>query len=105
MKHESDMELMRLFAEKKEPAQDEGFVRRVSGRIHRYRFVQRIPGALIALASVAVPFVLGSWLMDVISYITLGTTFFAHGVMGLLFSPAGFSIGASLSLFFFIKMR
>lgn len=105
MEHESDMELMRLFAEKGEPGPDEAFVGRVSRRIRRHRNAQRILMAVIAAASVAVLAVLGPWLMEGISYITLGTTFFARTVVGLLFSPVGFSVGGSLGLFLFIKMR
>jgi cell shape-determining protein MreD len=105
MKNEHDMDLVRLFEERSEPAQDEIFVKRVSKRIVRLRFTHRAIQILLAGLGVVILAILTPWLMDLTGYITLGSTLFAHSVVAMILSPAGWAIGGGVGLFFFLQKR
>ena len=105
MKNEHDMDLVRLFAEKSEPAQGEVFVEQVSKRIARYRCAHRAMLILLAFAGAAILGALTPWLIDLTRYIALGTNLFAHSVVAMILSPVGCPIGFGVGLFFFLKTR
>jgi hypothetical protein len=105
MKNELDMELVRLFAGKSEPAQGEIFVERVSKRIARHRRAHRVMMILLAFAGAAILAAVTPWLMGLTGYIVLGTSLFAHSVVLLILSPVGCSIGGGVGLLFFFKAR
>jgi cell shape-determining protein MreD len=105
MKNEHDMDLVRLFEERHEPAQDEIFVKRVSKRIALLRFTHRAVQILLVGAGVAILAVLTPWLMGAASYITLGPNLFAYSVVAMILSPVGWAIGGGAGLFFFLQMR
>ena len=105
MKNEHDMDLVRLFAEKSEPAQGEVFVEQVSKRIARYRCAHRAMLILLAFAGAAILGALTPWLIDLTRYIALGTSLFAYNVVTVILFSVGCSIGGGMGLFFFLRPR
>jgi hypothetical protein len=105
MKNEHDMDLVRLFEERYEPAQDEIFVKRVSKRIALLRFTHRAIQILLVGVGVAILTILTPMLMGLSSYVALGSNLFTHSVLLVILSPAGWAIGGGAGLFFFLQMR
>jgi hypothetical protein len=105
MKDEHEMDLVRLFAEKGEPAQGEIFIERVSKRIARHRCAHRVMQILLSFAGVGILAALTPWLMGLTGYIALGTNLFAHSVVAVILSPVGCSIGGGVGLLFFLRSR
>jgi hypothetical protein len=105
MKNEHDMDLVRLFAERPEPAQGEIFAERVSKRIALLRYTHRVKQMLLAGLGVVVLAVLTPWLMGLTGYIAVGSNLFAHSVVFVILSPAGWAIGCGAGLFFFLQTR
>ena len=105
MKNEHDMDLERLFAESREPVQDEIFVKQVSKRVALLRRTHRAMQILFAGAGVAILVVLTPWLMGLTAYITLGSNLLAHSIAAMIFSPVGWAIGSGAGLFFFLQTR
>lgn len=105
MKNELDMDLVRLFAEKSEPAQGEIFAERVSKRIARHRCAHRVMQILLAGLGVAILAALTPWLMGLTGYIALGSSLLANSVVAVILSPVGWAIGGGVGLSFFLKTR
>ena len=105
MKNEHDMDLVRLFAERPEPAEDEIFVERVSKRIALLRRTHRVMQILFAGLGVAILVALTPWLMGLTGYIALGSNLFAYGVLAVMLSPVGWTIGGGMGFFLFLKTR
>jgi cell shape-determining protein MreD len=105
MKDEHDMDLVHLFKERREPPQDEIFVKRVSKRIVLLRFTHRAMQILVAGLGVAMLAILTPWLMGLTGYITIGSNLFAYSVVALILSPAGWAIGGGAGLVFFLQTR
>ena len=105
MKNELDMDLVRLFAEKSEPAQGEIFVELVSKLIVRLRYAHRVMLILLALAGAAILAVLTPWLIGLTGYIALGSNLLANSVLAVILSPAGWAIGGGVGLSLFLKTR
>jgi len=103
MNNDHDMDLIRLFEENREPAPDEVFVRRVAKRIALLRYFQWVTRILLVLAGGATLALAKSWLMDLTSYIALGSSLVTNSVVTVFFSPAGWAIGGALGLPFFLK--
>jgi cell shape-determining protein MreD len=105
MKNEHDMDLVRLFAERPEPARGEIFAKRVSKRIALLRCTHRVMQILLAGLGVAILAVLEPWLMGLTGYIAFGSNLFAHSVVDVVLSPFGWAIGSGAGLFFFLQKR
>ena len=105
MTHKFDMELARLFDEKREPVQEELFVQGVSRRITRLRRAHRTMIILLAIACAAIFAVLTPWLVNLTGYIVFGTSIFALSVAAFLLSPIGCSVGFGVGLFVYLKTR
>ena len=105
MKNEHDMNLVCLFKERREPSQDEIFVKRVSKRIVLLRFTHRAMQILLAGLGVVILAILTPRLVGLTGYITLGSNLFAHRVAAMILSPAGWAIGGGAGLFFFLQTR
>jgi hypothetical protein len=105
MKNEHDMDLVRLFEERREPAEDEIFVKRVSKRIVLLRLTHRATQILLVGVSVAILAILTPWLMGLTRYMALGSNLFALSVVALILSPAGWAIGVGAGLVFFLQTR
>ena len=105
MKNEHDRDLVRLFAERREPAEGEIFTKRVSRRVALLRYTHRAMQILLAGLGVAIFAALTPWLMSLTSYIALGSNLFAHSVVSVILSPAGWAIGGGAGLFFFLQTR
>ena len=105
MKNEHDIDLVRLFAEKSEPAQGEIFVEQVSKRIARHRFARRVMLIFLAFAGAAILGALTPWLIDLTRYIALGTSLFAYSVVTVILFSVGCSIGGGMGLLFLLKAR
>lgn len=105
MNNEPDRDLYRMFAEKDEVVHGELFVERVSKRIALLRWVRR--GMHILLAGVVTTLLaaLTPTLIDLTTYITLGSNRFADSVVVVLLSPAGWIIGGGIGLFFLLRTR
>ena len=105
MKNEHDMDLVRLFAERPEPAEGEIFAERVSKRIALLRYTHRVKQILLAGLGVVVLAVLTPWLVNLTGYIAVGSNLFAHCVAAMILSPVGWAIGGGVGLFFFFQTR
>ena len=105
MKNENDMDLMRLFEERREPPQGEIFVKRVSKRIGLLRFTHRTMQIFVAGLGVAMLAILTPWLMGLTGYITIGSNLFAYSVVAMILSPVGWAIGGGAGLVFFLQTR
>jgi hypothetical protein len=105
MKNEHDMNLVGLFAERREPAEGDIFAKRVSKRIALLRRTHRIKQIFFAGLGVVILAILTPWLMGITGYIALGSNLFAHSVLIIILSPAGWAIGGVLGLFFFLQKR
>jgi cell shape-determining protein MreD len=105
MKNEHDMDLVCLFAERREPGQDEIFAERVSKRIALLRCAHRVMQILLAGLGVAILAALTPWLMGLTGYIALGSNPFAQSVVAVILSPVGWAIGGGVGLFFFLQTR
>ena len=105
MKNDHDMDLIRLFEEIREPARDELFVARVSKRMVLRRYVRRVMQILITLTGAVILAVLTPRLMELIGYITLGSSLIANIALALILSPVGWAIGGGVGLTFFLKTR
>jgi hypothetical protein len=97
MKNEHDMDLVRLFAERPEPAQGEIFAERVSKRIALLRRTRRAMQILLAGLGVILA-ALTPWLMGLTGYIALGSNLFAHSVVVVILSPVGWAIGGGVGI-------
>ena len=105
MKNEHDMDLVRLFAERPEPAEGDIFAERVSKRIALLRCTRRVTQILLAGLGVVILAALTPWLMGLTGYIALGSNLFAHSVVVVILSPVGWAIGSGVGLFFFLQTR
>lgn len=105
MKNEYDMDLVRLFAGRLEPAQGEIFAERVSKRISMLRCKHRVMQILLAGLGVTILAALTPWLMGLTEYIALGSNLFAQSVVVVILSPVGWAIGGGVGLFFFLQTR
>ena len=105
MKNDDDMGLYRLFGELPEPVQDEIFIERVTRRMARYRWAQRVVFILLAFAGAAILAMLTPWLTVLTRHIAIGTSLFAPTAMAVILSPIGCSIGGGVGLFLFLKAR
>jgi len=105
MNNEPEMDLYRVFAERDEIAQGELFVERVSKRIALLRWVRRGMHILLAGAGLVMLAALTPRLIDLTTYISLGSNLFADSVVVVILSPAGWLIGGGIGLFFLLRTR
>jgi hypothetical protein len=105
MKNEHDMDLMCLFEERREPAQGEIFVKRVSKRIALLRFTHRAMQILFAGVGVVILAILTPWLTGLTGYITIGSNLLAYSIAAMILSPVGWAIGGGAGLVFFLQTR
>lgn len=105
MKNETDMDLIRMFAEVGEPAHGDVFVERVSKRIALLRYGHRVMQIVLAGVGVAILVLLTPWVMGLAGYMALGSNFLANGVTAVIFSPVGCVLGGAVGLFFFFQTR
>jgi hypothetical protein len=105
MKNEHNMDLERLFAERREHVQDEVFVKQVSKRVALLRRTHRVIQILLAGLGVVILAALTPLLMGLTGYIALGSSLFTHNVLIVILSPAGWAIGSGAGLFFFLQTR
>ena len=105
MNNEPDRDLYLVFAERDEVAHGELFVERVSKRIALLRWVRRGMHILLAGVVTALLAALTPRLIDLTTYIALGSNRFADSLVAVLFSPAGWLIGGGIGLFFLLRTR
>jgi len=105
MKNEHDMDLMRLFEERREAVQEEIFVKRVSQRIAMLRRTHRAMQILFAGLGVVILAILTPWLMGLTGYITLGSNLLVYSIAAMILSPVGWAIGGGAGLVFFLQTR
>jgi hypothetical protein len=105
MKNDFEADLRRMFKDLPEPAADEVFTQRVSGRIaflHRTRLGMKI---LLAVLGAAVAAALTPWLASLTGHIALGSEILAGHGLAVILSPAGCAIGGSMGLLVFLRAR
>ena len=103
MKNDHDMDLVHLFADQDEPAQDEKFLQEVSEKIKSARRYRRIRYILIGCAGILVLAILTPWITTLTGYIAIVSNTFANLVVAVALSPIAWVFG--LGLPFFIKSR
>jgi hypothetical protein len=105
MNNEPEMDLYRVFAKRDEIAHGKPFVERVTKRIALLRWVRRGMHILLAGVATALLAALTPRLIDLTTYISLGSNRFADSVVAVILSPAGWLIGGGIGLFFLLRTR